>query len=45
MNVAKLDEVEDLKSAVMKAKWREFCEEFKHVEDYSWATLLRLDSR
>ena len=45
MNVAKLEEMEDLKSADMKAKWRAFCEEFKHVEDYSFATLIRLDSR
>ena len=45
MNVAKLDELNDLKSAEMKTKWRNFCEKFKHVEDYSFATLIRLDSR
>ena len=45
MNVAKLNEMDDLKSNEMKAKWRSFCEEFKHVEDYSFATLVRLDSR
>jgi len=44
MNVAKLNEMDDLKSNEMKAKWRSFCEEFKHVEDYSFATLVRLDS-
>ena len=25
-------------------KWRKFCDEFKDLEDYSFATLLRLDS-
>ena len=45
MTVAKLDEMKDLKSPEMKEKWRGFCEEFKHVEDYSFATLIRLDSR
>lgn len=45
MNVAKLKEMEDLKSPEMKAKWRTFCEDFKHVDDYSFATLIRLDSR
>ena len=45
MTVAKLDEMKDLKSPEMKVKWRAFCEEFKHVEDYSFATLIRLDSR
>lgn len=44
MNVAKLHEMDDLKSPDMKIKWRAFCEEFKHVEDYSFATLIRLDS-
>ena len=38
------DEVADLKSTESKAKWREFCEAFKHVEDYNFATLLRLDA-
>ena len=45
LKVAKLEEMKDLKSAEMKAKWRGFCDEFKHVEDYSFATLIRLDSR
>eukprot|EP00093_Oithona_nana_P001547 01547.XXX_3618_4228_1 [CDS] Oithona nana genome sequencing. len=44
LKVAKLEEMKDLKSAEMKAKWRGFCDEFKHVEDYSFATLIRLDS-
>ena len=34
----------DLKSESAKKKWRDFCEEFKHVEDYSFASLLRLDA-
>jgi len=34
----------DLKSDSAKKEWREFCEGFKHVEDYSFATLLRLDA-
>lgn len=34
----------DLKSEKMKAEWREFCEEFKHVNDFNFATLIRLDS-
>ena len=45
MNVAKLDETADLKSEEMKKKWRAFCEEFNYVEDFSFATLVRLDSR
>ena len=45
MDVGKLEEMADLKSPDMKTKWRAFCEEFKHVEDYSFATLIRLDSR
>ena len=45
MNVAKLNETADLKSEEMKKKWRAFCEEFNYVEDYSFATLVRLDSR
>merc|ERR1740129_2477516 len=28
----------------MKAKWREFGNEFKHVDDFSFATLIRLNS-
>ena len=45
MKVAALEEMKDLKSEGMKSKWRAFCEEFKHVEDYSFATLIRLNSR
>ena len=45
LNVANLEEMKDLKSTEMKAKWREFCNEFKHVEDFSFATLIRLNSR
>ena len=45
MKVEKLDEMADLKSAQMKAKWRTFCDDFQHVEDFSFATLVRLDSR
>ena len=44
LNVANLEEMKDLKSTEMKAKWREFCNEFKHVEDFSFATLIRLNS-
>ena len=44
MKVNVLNEIEDLKSDAMKKRWREFCEAHKHVEDYSFATLLRLDS-
>merc|ERR1719167_1014939 len=29
----------------MKAKWREFCNGFKHVEDFAMGCLLRLDSQ
>ena len=36
LNVANLEEMKDLKSTEMKAKWREFCNEFKHVEDFSF---------
>lgn len=42
LNVAKLTEA-DLKSEEAKKKWRDFCEHFKSVDDYSFATLLRLD--
>lgn len=36
--------IDDLKSNEAKAKWRSFCEKFKEsVEDYNFATLLRLD--
>ena len=44
MKVEVLDEMEDLKSDAMKKRWRNFCEAHKHVEDYSFATLIRLDS-
>ena len=44
MKVDVLDEMKDLKSDAMKKLWRQFCEAHKHVEDYSFATLLRLDS-
>lgn len=37
---------DDLKAESAKTKWREFCETFKgEVEDYSYGTLLRLDSK
>lgn len=32
---------EELKSAVGKTRWREFCEKFKDIEDYNFGTLLR----
>lgn len=42
-NVEKLNE-EDLKSPAAKEKWRPFCMKFeKEVEDYSFATLVRID--
>ena len=44
MKVDVLDEMKDLKSDSMKKRWREFCEAHKDVEDYSFATLIRLDS-
>jgi len=43
INPAKLS-VEDLKSDKNKTIWREFCELFKDLEDYSFGTLLRLDA-
>lgn len=45
MDVANMKEMSDLKSPEMKEKWRSFCDDFKHVEDYSFATLIRLNSR
>ena len=45
MKVELLVEMRDLKSDTMKKRWRAFCEEMKHVEDYSFATLMRLDSK
>ena len=44
LKVDVLDETRDLKCTDMKEKWRNFCNEFKHVEDFSLACLLRLDS-
>ncbi|KAG7172549.1 protein PBDC1-like isoform X1 [Homarus americanus] len=42
-NVKKLEE-KDLKSAEAKEKWRPFCLAFeKEIEDYSFATLVRID--
>jgi len=43
LNVAKFSE-DDIKSSKAKAEWREFCERWKHLEDYSLGSLLRLDS-
>jgi len=43
LNVAKFSE-DDIKSTKAKAEWREFCERWKHLEDYSLGSLLRLDS-
>ena len=43
LEVGKINE-DDLKSAEAKAEWRRFCDDFKDVEDFSFATLLRLDS-
>jgi len=45
MPIAKLDEQNHLKSPAMKEKWRSFCNGFKHVEDFSFGCLLRLDSQ
>jgi len=36
--------VESLKSPDAVSRWREFCEEFKDLEDYNYGTLLRLNS-
>ncbi len=38
------DEMSDLKSDKVKSEWSEFCDSFKHVNDFNFATLLRLDS-
>lgn len=43
LNLRKLTE-SDLKSGNNKEKWRKFCDEFKDLDDFSFATLLRLDS-
>lgn len=42
LNVQCLTEA-DLKSDTQKAKWREFSERYKHIEDYSLGCLFRLD--
>lgn len=42
MDVKVLDE-NSLKGYTGKCRWREFCERFKHIEDYSFGTLIRLD--
>lgn len=42
MDVKLLNE-NTLKSVSAKIQWREFCEKFKHIEDYSFGTLIRLD--
>jgi len=43
LNIAKLTE-EDLKTEKAKGEWREFSNRYKHVEDYSLGSLLRMDS-
>ncbi|KAG7663072.1 YPL225W [[Candida] subhashii] len=42
-NVANISE-ESMKNHAGKQKWREFCEQFKDIEDYNFGTLLRLKS-
>lgn len=42
-NVAEIKE-DDMKNAAGKARWREFCEKFKDIEDYNFGTLLRTKS-
>ncbi|OXA45566.1 protein PBDC1 [Folsomia candida] len=37
--------IESLKDDNAKEKWRFFCEAFKDMEDYSYGTLLRLNSQ
>jgi len=44
LSVAKMDEQRDLKCPEMKEKWRNFCNGFKHVEDFSLGCLVRLDA-
>lgn len=41
--VAKISE-DEMKSVGGKAKWREFCDEFKEMDDYNFGTLLRIDA-
>lgn len=43
LKVDVLDE-NDLKSAASKIKWRNFIEKFNKIEDYSFGTLIRIDS-
>lgn len=43
LNFAKFKE-DDLKSEKSKAEWREFCGRYKHIEDFSLGSLLRMDS-
>lgn len=40
-NVAEISENE-MKSVQGKARWREFCEKFKEIDDYNFGTLLRI---
>jgi len=35
---------DEMKSKIGKERWRLFCEEFKHIEDYNFGTLLRTKS-
>lgn len=45
LDVQKLS-VDAIKSAEAKEEWRKFCNQFENqVEDYNYATLLRLDSQ
>ncbi|PAV91303.1 hypothetical protein WR25_21895 [Diploscapter pachys] len=43
LDVKNVTEVE-LKQGEMREKWRQFCEKFKDVEDYSLGTLMRMDA-
>eukprot|EP00092_Neocalanus_flemingeri_P037837 GFUD01041187.1.p1 GENE.GFUD01041187.1~~GFUD01041187.1.p1 ORF type:complete len:205 (-),score=73.66 GFUD01041187.1:137-751(-) len=43
LNIAKLTE-EDIKNAEAKVAWREFSNRYKHVEDFSLGSLVRMDS-
>jgi hypothetical protein len=44
LNAVCRDEMSDLKDEKVKAEWRQFCDEFKDVSDFNFATLVRLDS-
>lgn len=35
---------DDMKSKEGKERWRNFCEKFKHIDDYNFGTLLRTKS-